>query len=749
MEDQKIEAGDQSAENKPSEKEVSSSTEASTKKEETIESQLEDSVRPEENEELPAQQDASEVTEEVESSSADTEVAEVSEEAAHVVETETEKESEEPTKEESSKEVPVEDKAEAQDKEATEAEKESEVPANEEESSKEEATEEKTESPDKEETVAETATAEEKTDEADAEDEDDEEEQEGEEEIPDFTTFTRDQLVEQIEELSHLSTFKRTQRILDQIVPMFYGMEDERKALALAKYKEGGGEADDFEFRHDEDYNRFDASLTLIRDRRAAFYKEREAAKTRNLEKKEQILEQLRELIDGEQATTNLNPIKKLQEEWKAVGQVPPQHNRTLWANYNALLDRFYNNRHILFELKELDRKKNHKAKLELCVKAEALDSYENIKDAVIELNELHEEYKRIGAVPREVQEELWQRFKTASDKIYKKRKGFLEDLKGEFEENASKKIALAEELKPFLNFDSDRINDWNAKTKEILAIQKRWDAIGGVPREQAKKINKLFWSTFKKFFANKNEFFKRLESLRKENLAKKEQLVEQAVALSESENLDGTAEKLKQLQKQWKDIGPVPEKFRNAVYTKFKEACDQFFDKKRAAQSETEAEFQENLKAKEAVMDKMTKSAKGKKGSAEELSELLEEFNAIGFVPRNSIKSTDEKLKTAVEAYIQAIGLSEEDAQEIMLKAEFGGGKTAAADKKIGKKESMLRRKIKELEDNMALWNNNLAFFANSKTADKLKAEFDEKIDQAKEEVEQLKKQLKVLRNL
>ena len=364
-------------------------------------------------------------------------------------------------------------------------------------------------------------------------------------------------------------------------------------------------------------------------------------------------------------------------------------------------------------------------------------------------MNELHEEYKRIGAVPREVQETLWQRFKAASDKIYKKRKSRLDSLKGEFEENAKKKRVLAEELKPFIDFDSDRISEWNTKTKEIQSIQKRWDAIGGVPREQAKQINKLFWATFKKFFANKNQFFKRLESLRKENLEKKEELVNQAIALSESENLDATAEKLKGLQRQWKEIGPVPEKFRNDVYSRFKAACDHFFDKKRAAQSETEVEFQENLKAKEALITQMQKSAKSAEGTVEELSSLLEEFNGIGFVPRNSINTIDEKLKKAVDGYIKSIGLSDEAAQEVMLKAEFGGKKTAAADKKIGKKESMLRRKVKELEDNIALWNNNLAFFANSKTADKLKAEFDEKIDKANEEIDHLKKQLKVLRNL
>ena len=589
----------------------------------------------------------------------------------------------------------------------------------------------------------------ESTEEVEEEDSEDEEEDNENEELPDFTTYTRDQLVTTIEELSHLTTFKRSDRILAIINPIFFGMEDERRSMALNKYKEEGGEEDDFEFRHDEFYNRYDASLTLIRDRKSSFYKEREANKAKNLQKKEDILEQLRELIDGEKATTQLNPIKKLQEEWKATGPVPSQHNRTLWANYNALLDRFYNNRHILFELKELDRKKNHKAKLQLCEKAEALDAYDNIKDAVIELNELHEEYKRIGAVPREVQEELWQRFKSASDKIYKKRKTFLEGLKGEFEENAEKKRELAKELAPFINFTSERINDWNAKTKEILSIQKRWDAIGGVPREKAKEINKLFWSTFKKFFANKNEFFKKLEGLRKENLAKKEALVAKAAELAQSKDLDGTAEKLKQLQRQWKDIGPVPEKFRNSVYASFKEACDAFFDKKRASQSEAEASYQENLKNKLELIEEIDQLGQAKEATKEALLSILARFNEIGFVPRNAIKSTESKLKESVAKFIKLIGLSEEDADSVMLQAEFGGQKNAGADKRIGKKESMLRRKINEIEDNIALWNNNLAFFANSKTADKLKVEFDEKIAKANEEIGQLKKQLKILRNL
>lgn len=583
----------------------------------------------------------------------------------------------------------------------------------------------------------------------DAQEEEDEPAHDEDEVLPDYTTYSREQLVEAIEELTHQDTYRRSSKIVEIIDPLFKAMEDEARSAALAKYIEEGGEKDSFEFRHDELFNRFDTSQRLIRDRRSAFYKEKEASKERNLAKKEELLDQLRGMIDGENTATNVKPIKEIQEAWKAIGPVPNQHNRTLWANYNALLDRFYNNRHILFELKELDRKKNYAAKLDLCEKAEALDKVENIKDAIIQLNELHDEYKRLGAVPREVQEELWKRFKGASDVIYKKRKEYLDSLKGELKENLVEKEKLIEELKVFTSFDSDRINDWNAKTKEILAVQKRWDAIGGVPREKAKEINKGFWSNFKKFFSNKNDFFKKLEGLRKENLAKKEELVKKAESFADSQDWEGTAEKIKGLQRDWKTIGPVPEKQRNLIYAQFKEACDTFFNNKRSSQNEAEVQYVENQTAKEEIIDKILKAVKDKETSEEGLLALAAEYQSFGFVPRNAIKPLEEKYGKAVESYVASLDLDESDAETLVIKAEMAGGKSGGGDRKLQKKESALRRKVKELEDNISLWNNNLAFFANSKTADKLREEFDQKIDSAEEELRKLKKQLRILRNL
>lgn len=572
-----------------------------------------------------------------------------------------------------------------------------------------------------------------------------------EEEIIDYSNHSREELANVVEELSKQDdNFKRVDAILSQVLPLFKSVERVSRLEAKERFLEEGGEEDDFEFRHDEVFNKFDASVRLLRDKKTNYYKERESRKETNYQRKLEVLDKLRNLVDGENATTNLAPIKVLQEEWKDVGPVPIQHNRTLWANYNALLDRFYNNRHILFELKELDRKKNLAKKQDICGKAEALDALENIKDAIVQLNELHEEYKKIGPVPREVQEELWQRFKAASDTIYKKRKSYLDELKGELTENLEKKKTLAKELEPYLTFDSDRINDWNAMTKEILAIQKKWDAMGGLPREHAKDVNKSFWSSFKGFFSNKNNFFKKLEGMRQENLDKKEALVLRADAFKENTDWDKTSEALKALQREWKEIGPVPEKFRNSIYAKFKDACDAFFNNRRTSQNKAEEQFVENLRHKEDMIKEIKDRIEASTGEAGDLDDLMIRWGAIGFVPRNSIKTIEAKFKKAIDALVASLDVDDSEREALVMKAELNTlRKGPDADRKLNKKEFMLRKQINELEDNISLWNNNLAFFANSKTADKLKAEFDGKIIKAEEEIQQLKKQLKLVRSM
>ena len=572
--------------------------------------------------------------------------------------------------------------------------------------------------------------------------------EEGQEELPDFSTYTREQLVETVEKLSRTDKFKRIDIVLAQIEPRFKAFEDDIRHQAFLKYIEEGGEEESFDFRHDALFNRFDASVRLIKDKRSAFYREKEAAKKKNLEKKQERLEQLRTLVDSEQATLQIKPVKEIQKAWKATGPVPIQHNKTLWANYNALLDRFYHNRNILLELQDLDRKRNYTAKVELCDKAEALSKLENIKDAVFQLNELHKEYKRIGAVPGEMQEALWQRFKAASDRIHRKRNELADHLKGDIKENLVQKEALIQELEPYTTFDSEKIKDWHAKTNGILNLQKRWESLGPVPSKKRKEVNKDFWSSFKKFFSNKHEFFKKVELIRVENLRKKEKLVQQAVGLKKSKDWENTAEVLRQLQHEWKTMGEVPEKHSNEVYARFKAACDSFFDNRRSYLDQPEEEYAENQRHKEAVLNKILERAAQGETSEEELTGFIKEYAKFGFVPKDTVKALEVRLKEAVVTYSKSMGMNKQNTESLVLKAELLAtyGKEGVG-KKHQKREAIIKRQINELEENITLWNNNLSFFANSKAADKLKGEFDIKIAEAAEKIKKLKNELSVLK--
>ena len=576
-------------------------------------------------------------------------------------------------------------------------------------------------------------------------------ENEEEDHPEDYSTYNKKQLVAVLAALTKEENINKIERVLKEVKPHYDEIRDAERKKALEKFVADGGDEADFAYKSDELDVKFDADYGLLRERRSKHFAHIEKQKDDNLATKNQLLEQLRQLVDDEETTDSLDALKKIQSEWKKIGQIPAGQVKTLWANYNALLDRFYDNRSIYFELKELDRKKNLEAKLELCERAEKLQEETNLKSAIKELNELHEEFRHIGPVPQEDQEALWQRFKAASDALYDRRREFIDKLKGELHENMIAKKALGDEVQAFLTFDSDRINEWNEKTKEILALQKKWEAIGGLPKDKAKAVNKHFWGGFKGFFANKNNFFKKLEGQREENLKKKEALVQEAEALKDSQEWDKTAEGLKKLQAEWRAIGPVPEKFRNSIFAQFKKACDHFFEQKRSKNKEVNREFEENLARKKAICEAIEKLAEEKSGDVDKLEVLFDEYQAIGFVPRNAIKSIQNRFNDSVNKFLEeAEELSEEQKHNIKLTIRFSKLKNSPnANRKLHQKEGEIRKHISNLENDIVLWKNNLEFFANSKTADKLKEDFDIKIEKAKAELEELKEQLHVIRNI
>jgi hypothetical protein len=579
--------------------------------------------------------------------------------------------------------------------------------------------------------------------------EEEQDEHDEEDELPDYSEFNKEQLVEAIKEISKSDNFKKADKIINELKPVYDEIYEAEKKEALDKFLADGGEEADFAMKHDELNERFEANYQLYRDRRKKHYRELEQQKDENLKTKIEILDRLRDLVDGEETITSLNVIKELQKEWKSVGPVPGSQSKTLWANYNALLDRYYDQRSILFELKELDRKKNLEAKTELCVKAEELAESEDVPYAIKHLNDLHEEYKHIGPVPKEEQEPLWQRFKAASDAIYEKRKDFVKNLKEIQTENLEKKEQIIEKLKPFLDFDSDRIKEWNSKTKEILAIQKDWEATGQVPKENAKEINKNFWGNFKQFFANKHEFFKRLDSMREENLKKKQEFVEKAKELCESTEWNKTADQLKGLQRQWKEVGPVPEKYRESIYKEFKAACDKFFENKRAGSKDAQKEFEENLKAKEDIIAQINGL---EPGDLDQLEAYEQAYGKIGFVPKEAIQKVKEDFSNAVQNFIDKSEdvLSDEQKEKVKLMAQITKIMSGPnSDRKLNQKENSIRKKIGDLQNDIVTWKNNMEFFASSKTADKLKKEFEGKIEDAEKEISLLKKQLRIVRSI
>jgi len=574
----------------------------------------------------------------------------------------------------------------------------------------------------------------------------DESEDEQEEEI-DFSDYTKQQLADSLQELIDEDKIQKARKYVDEIFSSFEAILGKERQEAQEKFIADGGEEGAFQYSLTELDNRIEARYRLLKDKISAHYRDVNRQREVNYHKKQDLLDQMREIVDGEESDAGFKAFKDLQEEWKNTGPVPGQHNKTLWANYHALLDRFYDQRSIYFELKELDRKKNLEAKKLIVEKAEKLNSKDNLKDAIQELNDLHQEYKHLGPVPREEQEALWLKFKAASDVIYQKRKEYYAEQKSKLGENLEKKEALIEQIKELVTFNSKEPKEWNAKTKQVNALQKKWEEIGGLPRAKAKEVNKQFWGNFKQYFSNKNKFFKTLESEREVNLELKQKLITKAEELKDSTDWNRTTQDMKRLQQEWKKIGPVPARNRSEAYAKFKAACDHFFNARRESSGDIDKEYQENLKKKEEIIEKI-KALKPEE--SDNLQDLQSEFNEIGFVPRSAIKSIRHNFTEAINGFIKRSGIAGEEKARIKMESEVQEMLSGPnADRRIRQKEQSLRKQIGKVEEEIALYKNNMEFFTGSSKAQTFKNQFTEKITNSEKQLKELKGELRVLRQM
>ena len=618
-------------------------------------------------------------------------------------------------------------------------------------------------------------------------------------EAVDYSNFSKKDFVSTLEKVMadvkenpSVGAFRRSEDTLKEVRPLFEQIKATEKAEALSKFKEANEDSEEgFDFKFDTDIEQFDKLFKGLKDERSKYFQSIEKEKDKNFNQKTELINRLRTLVEGEDSSdpahikTGFNDFKKIQDEWKAAGNVNSPHNNTLWQTFHALVDRFYSNRSIYFELLELDRKRNLQQKIDLCTKIEKISEASKTESVTGKMLDeavaAFEEYKHVGPAPKEENELIWQRVKDALDLIYGKRREQGEASKAEAEQVYALKLAIAELIEPFSTFNSTTITEWNDRTKALLALQDQWNAIKGfMPKEKGKDLSDKFWADIKTFFRNKTEFFKVLESKRDENLVAKTAIIEEVEALlaSEDESQEATNTVIR-LQKEFRDIGHVPEKDKDSIYEKFKTACDAFFNAKRAKNQHVEKDFEANLEKKTTLCDTIEAGSVEGANTAR-LSEFKSEWSAIGFVPKKDMQTIGKRYINAINKYVSAMGkLSSKEKEQLTMTdsprpprgerpERSGGGRNERFERndrgndRGGNRDynsnrggdyssanasggnSDAKRKIQNLENDIATYRNNLEFFAKSKNADKFRQDVEAKIQSTEKEIAKLKEQAK-----
>ena len=466
---------------------------------------------------------------------------------------------------------------------------------------------------------------------------------------------------------------------------------------------------------------------------RAEYNRQLEKEREQNLALKEAVIADLKALIDKqEDVNQTFSEFREIQNRWRAVGPVPAQSYRNLNETYQLYVEQFYDMVKINRELRDLDFKKNLEAKEQLCQSAEQLAESQNVVEAFRELQKLHEQWKEYGPVAKEHRETVWERFKAATAVINKKYQGYFEGIKEQQAENFAKKSALCEKVEAIAEKEIANSNEWNACSKEIEEIQKEWKTIGFASKKENQKVYDRFRAACDKFYGRKREFYTDYKDSINENLEKKIALCEEAEALKTSTEWKKTTDQFIALQKQWKEIGPVPRKKSELLWKRFRAACDEFFAE-RDKQAKPENNFYGNLKAKQRLIEEIkTYELKGDESDAAAMQEFQKRWQEIGFVPFKEKDNVAKAYKEALQAKFPAPGRSN---------ARKGrGGRPALSEK------DRLIQKYNQLEQDIVTYENNIGFFSMSKNAEPLIKQMQERIAEAKNELNSLADQIRAL---
>ena len=515
-------------------------------------------------------------------------------------------------------------------------------------------------------------------------------------------------------------------------------VEAERKAFI-----EQGGNEEEFTPTVDNDEVRFKELFAVYRNERDRHIAELEASKEENLKLKLQIIEELKELVNSDENTsTTFARFRELQSKWKEIGLVPQQSVKDLWETYNLHVENFYNYIKINRELRDLDLKKNYEAKLSLCEQAEELTLETQIVEAFRKLQKLHDEWRETGPVALEYKEALWERFKEASSRINKRHQEHFETLKNEQTKNLALKTELCEKTEALATRAMLSRKDWNKASEELLEIQKIWKTIGYAPKKENNRIYERFRAACDKFFENKRDFYAGVKSEMEHNLAIKLELCAEAEALSVSEDWKHATEELIALQARWKQAGPVSRRHSDTIWKRFRAACDKFFERKAEHFSSVDSVHEENLKLKQALLEEM-RGADIKAGGFEAIKEYQRRWSQIGFVPIKQKDTVQKEYKSIVDAMFATLRSSERDRSMNRFKERVQNMK---GGNQLRSEREKLTNKLRQMEQDIALLENNIGFFSKSKNAEALIADVREKIERAKSDMASIIEKIRVI---
>lgn len=502
----------------------------------------------------------------------------------------------------------------------------------------------------------------------------------------------------------------------------------------------------------DEIEVRFNKAFQKYKDSKAKFIEALEAQKQKNLEAKNHIIEGLRNLIETESNLKNLNDkFKELQEQWKNIGPVPQNESTNLWQNYHFYVEKFFDIIRLNKEAREMDYKKNLESKLELCEKAESLLLVDSINQSFKDLQSLHEQWKEIGPVPEDKKEEVWERFKAASDQINARRKEFYDKLFAEEQNNYNAKVVLCEQAEEIVSHSAEAVKEYNEVSDKLTELLNIWKTLGPAPAKLNDEIWNRFKSTLDKFFTQKKEYFQQIKDTQMQNYNQKLNLAIQAEGIaSRTDWKQATAEMLN-LQSEWKTIGATPRKYSDQIWKRFRAACDKFFEAKSHYFNNIQEVETENLQKKEELIQKILthEFSDDRNANMEALKEYQNEWIAIGYVPKKDKDRIYTEYREALNKRFAELKISAEDMRHNRFRSKIDNIlSNPNAEKMIDKEKNFLKNKLTQLKEDISLWENNLGFFSNSKNAEIITAEFRKKIDAAKEEIKDLEYKIKMMNN-